>query len=620
MKVVKNLISIIMSILIIAGLFTIVPFTAGAETFTSGEYDYELLDDNTAKITRYFGDGGKVEIPSVLDGHTVTAISGNEKEYDDEIVVVGAFEDRYFLTSVTIPDSVKIIDKHVFYSCENLVNVNIGNGVKSIGELAFAWCKKLENVTFGKNIENIGEMAFYNCKALNETTFSDSLTSIDDYAFYSCKNLAEINVPDSVTSIGGYAFGDTAFSKNKLNFEDDVLYIGKHLIEVDKNISGEYKIKDGTLTIAAKAFSDCNGLKSITIPEGITRIDKNVFQSCRRLSKVIIPDGIISIGTRAFEFCQQLLSVRIPDSVTKIDAYAFSNCEQLESVTIGNGVKSIGKSAFAECRNITTLKTSAKSIGNFAFQNCEKIKTVFLGNGAETIDNYAFAGCKSLKAVFVPKSIKEIANKSFGYYYKAGFGEDSEATVKKQNKNIIIVYEKWIKDLNNYNAAPKDITIKKYDTSTEINPFPYFNFVSYLTNFKSNSKKTAKIRKDGYFYILDKGTIKLSATLYGVKITRTLKPKSPLKYWVRLGKKKITVKKGKKDYYVYILGHLSFKKPKLLSYNKKIVKVSFERYRYKNKSIIDYHNLEIKGLKKGKTTLKVRVNGVKTLKLKIKVK
>ncbi len=619
MKVVKNLISIIMSILIIAGLFTIVPFTAGAETFTSGEYDYELLDDNTAKITRYFGDGGKVEIPSVLDGHTVTAISGYNK-YDDEDAYKGAFDDCYFLTSVTIPDS-----------------------VESIGDYAFAWCEKLENVTFGKNLKKIGESAFYYCGALNEITFSDSLTSIDDYAFYSCKNLAEINVPDSVTSIGGGAFyscknlaeinvpdsvtsigggafGDTAFSNNKLNFEDDVLYIGKHLIEADKSISGEYKIKDGTLTIAAKAFSDCNGLKSITIPEGITRIDKNVFQSCRRLSKVIIPDGIISIGTRAFEFCQQLLSVRIPDSVTKIDAYAFSDCQQLESVTIGNGVKSIGEKAFAECRNITTLKTSAKSIGNFAFQNCEKIKTVFLGNGAETIDNYAFAGCKSLKAVFVPKSIKEIAKKSFGYYYEDGFGEDSEATVKKQNKNIIIVYEKWIKDLNNYNAAPKDITIKKYDTNMEINPFPYFGFVSYLTNFKSDNKKTAKIRKDGYFYILDKGTIKLSATLYGVKITRTLKPKYPLRYWVRLVKKKITVKKGKKDYYVNIVGRLSFIKPKLLSYNKKIVKVSFERYRYKNKIHIDYGNLEIKGLKKGKTTLKVRVNGVKTLKLKIKVK
>lgn len=50
------------------------------------------------------------------------------------------------LESVTIPDSVTMIDAYAFWCCRNLNSVTMGNGVKSISTYAFAGCNKLASI------------------------------------------------------------------------------------------------------------------------------------------------------------------------------------------------------------------------------------------------------------------------------------------------------------------------------------------------------------------------------------------------------------------------------------------------------------------------------------------
>ncbi|MCD7773605.1 MAG: leucine-rich repeat protein, partial [Ruminococcus sp.] len=72
-------------------------------------YDYETLDDNTAEITAYTESATEIEIPSEIDGYTVTSIGDS------------AFANNTSLTSVTIPETVTSIAANAFEGCDNLV-------------------------------------------------------------------------------------------------------------------------------------------------------------------------------------------------------------------------------------------------------------------------------------------------------------------------------------------------------------------------------------------------------------------------------------------------------------------------------------------------------------------
>ncbi len=106
-----------------------------------------------------------------------------------------------------------------------------GYTVTSIGDIAFWCCTKLISITIPDSVTSIGKLAFYNCDSLTSITIPDSIASIGGDAFYNCDSLASITMPDSVTSICDYAFANTAYYNNSSNWDNNVLYIGKHLID-----------------------------------------------------------------------------------------------------------------------------------------------------------------------------------------------------------------------------------------------------------------------------------------------------------------------------------------------------------------------------------------------------
>ena len=58
----------------------------------------------------------------------------------------------------------------------------------------------------------------------------------------------------------------------------------------------------------------------------LMRLNKGAFSDCSGLTSVTIPDGVTSIGNGVFSGCSGLTSITIPDSVTSIGSYAFYNC------------------------------------------------------------------------------------------------------------------------------------------------------------------------------------------------------------------------------------------------------------------------------------------------------
>ena len=135
----------------------------------------------------------------------------------DGVTSIGSvFSQCDFLTSITIPDSVKSIGKYAFYGCDSLTSIVIGNGVTSIGETAFDDCSSLTSIVVaeGNTVYDSREQ----CNAIihtatntlisgcQNTIIPDSVKSIGEAAFDGCSSLTSIVIPDSVTSIGEAAF------------------------------------------------------------------------------------------------------------------------------------------------------------------------------------------------------------------------------------------------------------------------------------------------------------------------------------------------------------------------------------------------------------------------------
>ena len=122
----NKLTSILLSAIMIIGIFGVVPFAASAAV--SGSYEYSVKSDSTAKITRYIDNGSKtVTIPSTIGGYVSTEIGQR------------AFENRSSFNAVTIPSSITSIGEFAFGGCTGLASVSIPNTVEKIGNCAFGY-------------------------------------------------------------------------------------------------------------------------------------------------------------------------------------------------------------------------------------------------------------------------------------------------------------------------------------------------------------------------------------------------------------------------------------------------------------------------------------------------
>ena len=144
-------------------------------------------------------------------------------------------------------------------------------------------------------------------------------------------------------------------------------------------------------SIGLRAFSNCLGLTSVTIPDSVTSIGEYAFYNCYRLPSINIPDGVTSIGRYAFDDCEALTSINIPDGVTTIAQNSFANCTGLTSITIPNGVTSIIASAFSGCTALTSITVEATTPPTLGTNAFDKTNNCPIYVPAESVEAYKTA-------------------------------------------------------------------------------------------------------------------------------------------------------------------------------------------------------------------------------------
>ena len=182
------------------------------------------------------------------------------------------------------------------------------------------------------------------------------------------------------------------------------------VIEIYEEVDG-YKV----LGIESLAFSGCNNLSSVSIPNSVTTIGYQAFYGCNSLTSVSIPNSVTSIGYHAFSGCSSLTSVTIPGSLTTIERGVFYGCSNLSFVSIPSSVTSIGSKAFQGCSSLTSISipNSVTSIGGEAFNGCSSLTSVTIPNSMTTIGVQAFSGISGLKSVGIPNGVTSIEYGAF---------------------------------------------------------------------------------------------------------------------------------------------------------------------------------------------------------------
>ena len=381
------------------------------------------------------------------------------------------------------------IPTYAFRDCANLTCIEVGASVDSIDLYAYefpytsltaikvsdknAAYKALDGNLYSKDGKTL--ILYTGGKAETRFAIPDDVEAIGSCAFYKCARLEYIEPGNHITYIGHDAFLDSGYYNNAANWENDILYLGKYLIDAKTDISGSIAVKEGTEVIADGAFCYCKSLTDIVIPDSMKIIAGGAFSQCSSLTtvhindlaawcnldghdsfasvphnlcingnlitKLSIPTGVTCIRNSAFSHNTAITEVTIPDSVTTIGDSVFSNCTALTSITVPDSVTSIGCNVFNGCTSLADITvpdnifTNVDNgfIYNTAYYNNSdnwENDILYLGKtlvrakktlsdgceikpGTLVIASRAFQSCSKLRNIKIPASIIYIGDSAF---------------------------------------------------------------------------------------------------------------------------------------------------------------------------------------------------------------
>ena len=291
------------------------------------EFVYEILSNDTAKVVGFRGEvnNGMISIPSTIGEYDIVEIGSNIFYGFDEI------------TTINIPSSITTISRDAFINLSNLERLNIANNsnLQYIGDRAFAGCVSLstignthDSIILPNNVSYIGVSSFNGVDA-EKILIPSSVTTIEKNAFSNTNSLTEFQVSSNNVnyfSLNGVLYSYDGYiikypiAKNETSFTVPSSYLNTEIIgigdECFMNLSSLTNINFSQIhTIGNNAFSGCNGLTSITIPNTTYRIGDYAFYNCNSLNTINITrekDSITHIGINSFGVNNSDLSISVP--------------------------------------------------------------------------------------------------------------------------------------------------------------------------------------------------------------------------------------------------------------------------------------------------------------------
>ncbi len=302
----------------------------------------------------------------------------------------------------------------------------------------------------------IGEGAFRGNAALTSVTAGSGVTAVGPGAFADCTVLSDITLADTVLTLGRDAFANTAFYNDGDNWEDGILYTGRHLVAANDDLPADewgypddITVRDGTLVIGEAAFEN-KALGVINLPVSLKAVNDGAFSGCTDVGSAMLiyyyntEAGIpekdfgsiidwhkIDFGTDNGSVTEGVVFFRQKENVgdyTMFYEMEGWNDHQLclygadgdlsdfviPATVDGETLKHITDSAFAGDERIKRLEIHVPVfIGIESFMGCPNLTSVDIyGTDMTTIWSGAFADCANLKRVTF-HGLADIENECF---------------------------------------------------------------------------------------------------------------------------------------------------------------------------------------------------------------
>ena len=290
-----------------------------------------------------------------LDSDGLLTISGKGKMNDN--AAEGAwYEDRNSIKKIVIEPGVTSIGEYAFSRCFYVTEVSIPDTVKTIGLQAFWSDSRLTELTIPGSVTEIGESAFGSCSSLTCVKILDGVKTIGWKAFSECTSLTDITIPASVTDIGKDAFKRTPW----LDSQEDFVIINGILVAY-RGAAANVSVPSTVTKIGHGAFEGTN-VVSVIIPKGVTNLGGYAFSNCKKLTSISLPDTITDLGWYTFEYCTSLPEIILPKNIEVISYGTFAHCKKLKHLVIPDKVHSILIEALYDCTELEDILIPASVV------------------------------------------------------------------------------------------------------------------------------------------------------------------------------------------------------------------------------------------------------------------
>ena len=359
--------------------------------------------NDTEYEVSYSGNGTEIVVPDSYYGKKITRI--------------GRFSSKT-VTSILLPESVKVFEAGAFMDCISLKEIRIPNSIQSIPNSTFKNCSSLEKIEIPASTTTIGESAFEGCIKLKSITIPKNVSKIGSLAFRNTPSLESIDVENGnlkFVSKDGILYSKTSGSRLEL--------MKYPAAKTEK----EFKADTSVSRILQYAFEGA-GVSSFDVGS-VTRIDDYAFFGCTRLLKIVVNgESSRTWGNGAFENCTNLKALIINGkSVPTIQSNTFSNVASSFAIFVLSNAKRSFEKSEGWSHLASRIRTLGDIFGDYAVEESSSgiVITQYFGNEDDVsiprilnakrivgIGENAFSG-SMVESVEIPEYVTEIGSGAF---------------------------------------------------------------------------------------------------------------------------------------------------------------------------------------------------------------